>query len=176
MISLNDLASDRVPQNTYQEDTALEDRLALEAEEDKKLGSQYPEDNEYPLLRSSLSGRDATQVFLRTSMSICFFFLVLPPPSLLFIFTKMRRDSAEIWHIILFEHGRRSPSNQAISGMSSVNLCWQLILKTDSRIKTSFKTCIKLVPNRKYVSYCPNFSIAGFTNGKRYFCCHSLSR
>ena len=122
MISLNDLASDRVPQNTYQEDTALEDRLALEAEEDKKLGSQYPEDNEYPLLRSSLSGRDATQVFLRTSMSICFFFLGLPPPSLLFIFTKMRRDSAEIWYIILFEHGRRSSSNQAISGMSSVNL------------------------------------------------------
>lgn len=63
MITLNDLASDRAPQNTYQEDTALEDRLALEAEEDKKLGSQYPEDNEYPLIRSSLSGRDATQVF-----------------------------------------------------------------------------------------------------------------
>ena len=61
MINLNELAKDGAPQNNYQEDTALEDRLALEAEEDKKIGSQYPEDSDYSFSRSSLSGRDATQ-------------------------------------------------------------------------------------------------------------------
>ena len=66
MINLNDLASDGGPQNNYQEDTALEDRLALEAEEDKKIGSQYPEDSaDYTISRSSLQGRDATQVIRR---------------------------------------------------------------------------------------------------------------
>ena len=62
MISLNDLTHDGAPQNTYQEDTALEDRLALEAEEDKKYGSQYPDDGADSFSRSSLSSRVATQV------------------------------------------------------------------------------------------------------------------
>lgn len=64
MITLNDLANDHAPQNNYQEDTALEDRLALEAEEDKKIGSQFPDDSDYTFSRSSLTGRDATQVFI----------------------------------------------------------------------------------------------------------------
>jgi hypothetical protein len=62
MINLNELAKAGGQQNTYQEDTALEDRLALEAEEEKKVGSQFPGDSDYSFSRSSLLGRDATQV------------------------------------------------------------------------------------------------------------------
>ena len=62
MISLNDLASDAAVQNKFQEDTTLEDRLALEAEEDKKFGNS---DNDiYSSARSSLSSQDATEVIM----------------------------------------------------------------------------------------------------------------
>ena len=71
MINLNDLAREGALQNTYQEDTALEDRLALEAEEDKKIGSQYPDDTDYTFSRSSLTGRDATQVLWRITTIVC---------------------------------------------------------------------------------------------------------
>lgn len=81
MINLNDLTNDRVPQNSYQEDTSLEDRLALEAEEDKKIGSQYPDDSDYAFSRSSLSGRDVTQVLLyrRLLYGMVYCFLPMPP-------------------------------------------------------------------------------------------------
>lgn len=62
MINLNDLTNG-ITQNTYKEDTALEDRLALEAEEEKKIGSQYDDDHDYSISRS-LSNGDAAQVGL----------------------------------------------------------------------------------------------------------------
>lgn len=60
MISLNDLASDTKYPNNYHEDTTLEDRLALEAEEDKKYGSMSDNDA-YGSSRSYFSNGDASR-------------------------------------------------------------------------------------------------------------------
>lgn len=61
MISLNDLVSNTNEPTNYQEDTTLEDRLALEAEEDKKYGA-VPDNDDYSSSRSSFSKEDATEV------------------------------------------------------------------------------------------------------------------
>lgn len=59
MITLKDLARGAAVPNNYKEDTTLEDRLALEAEEDKKYANS---DNDiYSSTRSSLSNQDTTQ-------------------------------------------------------------------------------------------------------------------